>query len=73
MIDVVEQVIERHPKVKNEGIPEGSGRTQVRFIMVLTFSKQDDRSPCTWEHDMEFSDSIPKYKQPYLFKFSSFS
>ena len=23
MIDVVEQVIERHPKVKNEGIPEG--------------------------------------------------
>ena len=22
MIDVVEQVIERHPKVKNEGIPE---------------------------------------------------
>ena len=24
MIDVVEQVIERHPKVKNEGIPEDS-------------------------------------------------
>ena len=24
MIDVVEQVIERHPKVKNEGIPEAS-------------------------------------------------
>ena len=23
MIDVVEQVIERHPEVKNEGIPEG--------------------------------------------------
>jgi hypothetical protein len=22
MIDVIEQVIERHPKVKNEGIPE---------------------------------------------------
>ena len=27
MIDVVEQVIERHPKVKNEGIPE----TQTHF------------------------------------------
>ena len=25
MSDVVEQVIQRHPEVKNEGIPEGSG------------------------------------------------
>jgi hypothetical protein len=32
MIDVVEQVIERHPKVKNEGIPEG---------LVMTSSSVD--------------------------------
>jgi hypothetical protein len=29
MIDVVEQVIERHPKVKNEGIPEGDHRRRL--------------------------------------------
>jgi hypothetical protein len=32
MIDVVEQVIERHPKVKNEGIPEGPDfRSQKKY------------------------------------------
>src|SRR3954454_10063407 len=31
MIDVIEQVIERHPKVKNEGISEGCGGFQPSF------------------------------------------
>jgi hypothetical protein len=31
----------------------GSGGTQVRFIIGLDLSKQDDRSPCTWEHGLK--------------------
>ena len=42
----------------------GSGGTQVRFIIGLDLSKQDDRSPCTWEHDMEFFILSPNTSNP---------
>lgn len=34
MIDVVEQVIERHPKVKNEGIPETSSEMVLEAVAL---------------------------------------
>jgi len=36
MIDVVEQVIERHPKVKNEGIPEAETMPGVVYPRLIS-------------------------------------
>ena len=34
MSDVVEQVIQRHPEVKNEGIPEGATMSPHRLALL---------------------------------------
>ena len=44
MIDVVEQVIERHPKVKNEGIPEAGDAYRGAHGAAAT--RQSLRRPC---------------------------
>ena len=41
MIDVVEQVIQRHPEVKNEGIPE----TNTPITISLKTCELDDMRP----------------------------
>jgi len=40
MSDVIEQVVQRHPEVKNEGIPEMSAR-----MSVLTFAHRKPKLP----------------------------
>src|SRR4051794_3769405 len=41
MIDVVEQVIERHPKVKNEGIPEPQTINQLKELDSIIVARDE--------------------------------